>query len=146
MKRSRRITVLSIAFVLVGLACFLGGVLFATEASFPNTISHTSSRAPDVRPGVIYPASVAVLWLLHDTDLFGHHELRYVLHVHSSTGDREYAPITFSVEEVGSVVDASQARFEWNTEEPTLVFQIGDFQHRFDLGEKLSVHSQPKDS
>jgi hypothetical protein len=142
MKRSHRITGLSFAFVLVGLLGFLIGVIFTMEARFPNNISHVFSEAPAAESGYIYPASCAVLSLLHDADLFGKHELRYVLRVSSSTGDREYEPITFSVEDVGSVIDTKKAVFDWNAEQPILTFQLGNFQHRFDLGEKLSIHSQ----
>jgi hypothetical protein len=142
MKRSYHIIMLSVAFVLVGSLSFLGGVFFTMESRFPSTISHVFSDAPDAGPGLIYPASSAVLWLLSDSDVFGHHELRYILHITSSTGDREYESITFSPEDVGAVIDASRARFDWDTEKPCLDFQIGDFCHHIDLGEMLSVHSK----
>jgi hypothetical protein len=146
MKRSSRIPRLALAFVLVGLLGFLVGVVFTMEARFPNNISHAFSKAPDAESGYIYPASCAILSLLHDADLSGQHELRYVLRVSASTGDREYEPITFSVEDLGSLVDANKAVFDWNTEQPELVFQLGNFQRCLDLGEKLSIHSKPKNS
>ncbi len=141
MKRSHQIVGLSLAFVLVGVLGFLAGIIFTMEARFPNNISHAFSEAPKAESGYVYPASCAVLSLLHDADVFGHHELQYVLHVSSSTGDREYAPITFTAEDVGSMIDAKQAAFDWRTEEPALVLQLGNFQHQFDLGEKISLHS-----
>ena len=142
MKRSIRIMMLSTMFVLVGLVGFFAGYTVTMEARFPCTISHAFSKAPDGGPGSIYPASCAVLWLLHDTDFVGHNELRYVLRVSSSTGDREYLPVSFSVEEAGGLLDAGQARFTWSEEEPTLVFRLGQFHHRFKLGKMFRLHKK----
>lgn len=141
MKRSHLITLLSVAFVLVGLIGFLAGIIFTMEARFPNNISHAISEAPDAESGYVYPASCAVLSLLHDADLSGHHELGYVLRISSSTGDREYESISFSVEDVGSMMDAKKAVFNWTTEQPSLDFQLGNFVHHFDLGKKVSLTS-----
>lgn len=141
MKRSiPSIAVPTVALLLVGLLGLGAGYVLAMKARFPNTISHAFSEAPEADPGHIYPASGAVLWLLHDQDLLGHQETRYHLRVSSSTGDREYPIVTFSVGDVGGLMDARQARFQWDREQPALTFTLGEFQHRFDLGRPISIY------
>jgi len=142
MKRSSRIAVLCVASALVGLVGLGVGYVATMYAKFPNTISHAFSEAPGAKTGAIYPASGAVLWLLHDMDLSGWQHLSYYLHVSPSSGDREYPMMIFSVPDVGRLMDAGAARFEWEQEKPALVFTLGEFRRRIELGNWIEVHGR----
>ncbi len=50
--------------------------------------------------------------------------------------------VTFSVPDVGRLMDAGEARFEWEQEKPALVFTLGEFRRRIELGNWISVHGR----
>jgi hypothetical protein len=50
--------------------------------------------------------------------------------------------VTFSVPEVGQPTDAGEARFEWEQEKPALVFTLGEFHRRIELGNWINVHGR----
>lgn len=54
--------------------------------------------------------------------------------------------MTFSVTDVGRLMDAGEARFEWDQDEPALSFTLGDFHRRIELGKKivLVLEGMPK--